>query len=80
MTDILAFVTAVVPVIVTSAIAILAVIAPLTKSDYDNKALDALRFVEDKILSIFFPSLVKASELEPVEAPKAEAKAPDAQK
>jgi hypothetical protein len=45
------------PVVVTSAIALLAVIAPLTKSNIDNTALDVLRFIEDKLLSVLFPSL-----------------------
>lgn len=57
MTDILSKLATIVPVVVTSAIALLAVIAPLTKSDIDNKALDFLRFVEDKILSVLFPTL-----------------------
>lgn len=64
MTEILSVLKDVVPVVVTSVIAILAVIAPLTKSDYDNKALDFLRFVEEKFLSILFPGLAKAEKPE----------------
>jgi hypothetical protein len=51
------FITKILPVVVTSAVALLAVIAPLTKSDIDNKFLDVLRFIEDKLLSVLFPSL-----------------------
>lgn len=57
MTDVLAALKEYVPVIVTAAIAALAVIAPITKSDADNKVLDVLRFIEDKLLAIFFPTL-----------------------
>jgi hypothetical protein len=62
MTDILSKLAAILPVAVTSVIALLAVIAPLTKSDYDNKALDFLRYIEDKFLSILFPGLTKAAD------------------
>lgn len=62
MSGILSTLAAVVPVVVTSIIAILAVIAPLTQSDIDNKLLDFLRFVEDKFLSILFPGLAKQAE------------------
>lgn len=68
MTGILSTLATIVPVVVTSIIAILAVIAPLTKSDYDNKALDFLRFVEEKFLSILFPGLAKSTPAP--EAPK----------
>lgn len=57
MTEILSTLTAVVPVVVTSAIAVLAVIAPLTNSDIDNKVLDGLRWLEARILGVLFPTL-----------------------
>lgn len=57
MTAILEIVGKILPVAVTAIIALLAVISPLTKTDYDNKALDVLRWIEDKLLSILFPSL-----------------------
>lgn len=40
---------------VTAAIALLNVIAPLTKSEWDNKALSALRWVESTVLKILIP-------------------------
>ena len=49
--------------VLTSIIAVLAVLAPLTKSTLDNRALDALRWVEDKLLSLILPGLLKASDL-----------------
>lgn len=64
MTNVIDFLSKVLPITVTSLVAVLAVIAPLTKSDYDNKALDGLRWFEDKILSILFPGLVKQTEVE----------------
>lgn len=57
MFDILTKLTGILPAIVTGLIVILAAIAPLTKSDADNKVLDVLRWIEDKVLSILFPSL-----------------------
>lgn len=62
MSEILEYVAKILPVAVTSVIALLAVIAPLTKSEADNKVLDVLRFIEDKLLSILFPSLKNADE------------------
>lgn len=61
MTEILEYVTKILPVAVTSIIALLAVIAPLTKSEADNKVLDVLRFIEDKLLRVLFPSLKNPS-------------------
>lgn len=61
MSEIITKLATIIPVVVTSAIALLAVIAPLTKSDYDNKALDILRFIEDKILSVLFPSISRTT-------------------
>lgn len=57
MSEIFDILTKTVPLIVTFAVAFLAVIAPITKSDIDNKVLDVLRYIEDKILSVLFPSL-----------------------
>lgn len=57
MTKILEYVATILPVAVTAAIALLAVIAPLTKSTADNKVLDVLRWIEEKLLSVLFPSL-----------------------
>jgi len=62
MSEILEYVTKILPVVVTSAIAVLAVIAPLTKSDADNKVLAVLRWIEDTILSLLFPSLKNPKE------------------
>lgn len=61
MMDIITKLAGIVPAIVTGLIVILAAIAPLTKSDADNKVLDVLRWVEDKILSVLFPSLKNVS-------------------
>lgn len=55
----------IVPAVVSGAVVILAAIAPLTKSNIDNKALDILRFVEDKLLSVLFPSLKNPEPDEP---------------
>ena len=41
--------------VVTGLIVMLNAIAPLTKSDWDNKALEALRWVEDKVFKLLFP-------------------------
>lgn len=57
MSEILEYISKILPVAVTAAITLLAVIAPLTKSTADNKVLDILRFIEDKLLSLLFPSL-----------------------
>ena len=35
-----------------AAIALLAVMAPVTATDWDNKLLDALRWVEDKLMGL----------------------------
>lgn len=40
---------------VTAAVAALAVIAPVTKTEADNKVLAALRFVESMILKVLLP-------------------------
>lgn len=56
-----------------AAIAFLAVLAPLTKSNIDNKLLDALRFVEDKLLGLVLPGVLKSSDLV-AEPPKDEPK------
>lgn len=69
MSEILEYVTKILPVVITAAITVLAVIAPLTKSSADNKVLDFLRFVEDKILSILFPSLKPAPSKSDLEDP-----------
>lgn len=61
MSEILEYVTKILPVVIAAAVTVLAVIAPLTKSSIDNKALDVLRFIEDKILSLIFPSLKNES-------------------
>lgn len=42
-------------IVVTAAIAALAVIAPVTKTEADNKALAALRFVEGLLLKVLLP-------------------------
>lgn len=57
-----------------AAIAFLAVLAPLTKSNIDNKLLDALRFVEDKLLGLVLPGVLKSSDLVAEPAPKDEPK------
>lgn len=57
MSEIIEYVTKILPVAITAAITLLAVIAPLTKSTADNKVLDVLRFIEDKLLTVLFPSL-----------------------
>lgn len=57
MLDILTKLAGIVPAIVTGLIVILAAISPLTSSDIDNKVLDVLRWIEDKLLSVLFPSL-----------------------
>ena len=43
----------------TAIIAGLAIIAPLTSSDMDNKVLDALRWVEDKVINLVLPPIGK---------------------
>ncbi len=43
----------------TAIIAALAIIAPLTNSDMDNKVLDALRYAEDKIINLILPAIGK---------------------
>jgi len=40
------------PYVVSALIAALAVIAPITSSDLDNKALAALRWFEDVVVSV----------------------------
>lgn len=42
---------------VACAVALLNVIAPLTKSSMDNKALDLLRKLEDLMLKVLLPQL-----------------------
>lgn len=56
MTEILSLLATIVPPVVTALILVLAVIAPLTKSEYDNKALAALRWFEAAILKVLFPN------------------------
>lgn len=43
---------------IAGAIVMLNIIAPLTKTDVDNKVLDALRWVEDKLLAVVLPQHV----------------------
>ena len=40
-------------------IAVLNIIAPLTKTDWDNKALSALRWFEDTVMKILIPKFRK---------------------
>lgn len=49
------------PAVLTAVIGLLAVIAPITKSDYDNKAMDALKWLEDKLVTLVLPSLAKSA-------------------
>ena len=51
---------------IACAIAVLNIIAPITKSDWDNKAVTFLRAVEDMIAKVLIPQLREA----PAEAPK----------
>lgn len=65
MSKILEYVSQILPVAVTAIIALLAVISPLTKSNIDNKVLDFLRWVEDKLLKLVFPSLKNPKDEQP---------------
>lgn len=58
--------------VVTGAVAGLNAIAPLTKTDKDNKVLDFLTFLHDKILAVILPFL--AARVKAAEAPKDEVK------
>jgi hypothetical protein len=50
---------------ISGLILMLAAIAPLTKSDLDNKVLDALRWFEDTVIKLVFPSLAPKADPEP---------------
>jgi hypothetical protein len=42
-------------IVIACLIAVLNIIAPLTKSDLDNKALDFLRWLESTVLRMILP-------------------------
>jgi hypothetical protein len=64
--------------VVAGAVVALNGIAPLTKTDKDDKALGVLNFIHDKVLSFILPlvaqRLAKAEAPAPADEPKAEVK------
>lgn len=47
--------------LVVALIAFLAVVAPITASSADNTVLDALRWLEDKVLKLILPGVAKVA-------------------
>lgn len=48
------------PLVVTGLVIVLNLIAPLTKTEWDNKALAGLRWFQDKALAFILPAHKKA--------------------